>query len=163
MLYDKKFIPSWNNMVERIHRCGAKASIKEIRALQVRGGNWSEGVFVERLRRSKALVTPLTTQDIQTIEAAFAATAKNAMLAEFDAVTIHAAHGYLIAEFLSPLYNKRTDEYGGELETDAGSFLRPLANAGRRSTSFPIMVRISGEEYIEGGEHRRRQTDRRAP
>ena len=73
-------------------------------------------------------------------------------MAGFDAITLHGTHGYLIAEFLSPLYNKREDEYGGCLENRT-RFLREIVEKCKRrlGNDYPIMVRISTDEYIEGG------------
>ena len=62
-----------------------------------------------------APVKPLSVPEIKEIVEQFATAVKNAKLAGFDAVTLHGAHGYLIGQFLSPVYNKRTDFYGGSL------------------------------------------------
>ena len=74
------------------------------------------------------------------------------MVAGLDAVTLHGTHGYMIAEFLSPLYNQRSDEYGGSFENRM-RFLRETLEKcrARVGPNFPLMVRISGLEYIRGG------------
>ena len=70
----------------------------------------------------------------------------------FDMVQVHAAHGWLFSQFLSPAWNKRTDEFGGSLENRARFFLLSL-EAVRRACgpAFPIEVRISGDDMLEGG------------
>ncbi|MDP2953101.1 MAG: FAD-dependent oxidoreductase, partial [Chloroflexota bacterium] len=78
--------------------------------------------------------------------------ARRAQEAGFDAVELHGAHGYLIAQFLSPYSNKRTDGYGGDRESRMRFALRFLDRAkalvGR---DFPILFRLSGDEFVEGG------------
>jgi NADPH2 dehydrogenase len=96
----------------------------------------------------------LTREDIQHITDAFRDAAIRADHAGFDTIEIHAAHGYLINEFLSPLTNHRTDEYGGSVENRA-RFLKEIL---RKVSSVwpkqkPIIVRVSAEEYEEGGNH----------
>ena len=83
----------------------------------------------------------------------FAKAAKRAKMANFDAVEVHAGHGYLISSFLSPAVNKRTDEYGGTTEKRA-QFLVEVIEAIKREVSddFPVLVRLDANEYrIEGG------------
>ena len=83
----------------------------------------------------------------------FAKAAKRAKMSNFDAVEVHAGHGYLISSFLSPAVNKRTDEYGGTTEKRA-QFLVEVIEAIKREVSddFPVLVRLDANEYrIEGG------------
>ena len=83
----------------------------------------------------------------------FAKAAKRAKMANFDAVEVHAGHGYLISSFLSPAVNKRTDAYGGTTEKRA-QFLVEVIEAIKREVSddFPVLVRLDANEYrIEGG------------
>ena len=83
----------------------------------------------------------------------FAKAAKRAKMANFDAVEVHAGHGYLISSFLSPAVNKRTDEYGGTTQKRA-QFLVEVIEAIKREVSddFPVLVRLDANEYrIEGG------------
>src|SRR5262249_1375964 len=83
---------------------------------------------------------------------AFTATARRALTAGFEVLEIHAAHGYLIHEFLSPLSNVRTDEYGGSLENRL-RFAREVISAVRNAwpESLPLFVRISATDWIEEG------------
>ena len=87
----------------------------------------------------------------RTIEA-FRRGAERALKAGFDVIEVHGAHGYLINEFMSPLTNKRTDKYGGDLEHRA-RFLKEVITAVR--TVWPkekaLILRVSAEEYAEGG------------
>ena len=89
-------------------------------------------------------------QDIQRIIAAFREAARRAKEAGFDVVEIHAAHGYLIKEFLSPLTNKRTDQYGGS-EDNRYLFLEQVIEAVKQEWDGPLFVRISVSDYAENG------------
>jgi len=81
---------------------------------------------------------------------AFRDGARRAAAAGFDVIEIHAAHGYLINQFLSPLTNHRTDQYGGDLEGRA-RFLFEIIQAVRQEWQGPLFVRVSAEEYAPGG------------
>jgi 2,4-dienoyl-CoA reductase-like NADH-dependent reductase (Old Yellow Enzyme family) len=94
----------------------------------------------------------LSIDGIKNIVSAFAAAARRACEAGFRVVEIHAAHGYLIHEFLSPLSNQRTDSYGGSFENRI-RILREIVTAVRGSwpERAPLFVRISATDWIEGG------------
>jgi 2,4-dienoyl-CoA reductase-like NADH-dependent reductase (Old Yellow Enzyme family) len=94
----------------------------------------------------------LDERGIRAIVNAFAAAAERAAKAGFQIVEIHAAHGYLIHEFLSPLSNHRTDTYGGSLE-NRSRFAREVVAAVRKvwPERLPLFVRISATDWIEGG------------
>ncbi len=86
------------------------------------------------------------------VVAAFAAAAGRAQVAGFEVVEIHAAHGYLLHQFLSPLANQRTDAWGGDLPGRARLLLE-VAGAVRAAwpAEQPVLVRISGTDWVEGG------------
>lgn len=95
----------------------------------------------------------MSADDIAETVAGFAAAARRAQQAGFDGIELHAGHGYLLANFLSPYTNKRSDQYGGSRHNRARFLLETIA-AVREATSgcFPIMVRLDAHEYrIEGG------------
>ena len=89
---------------------------------------------------------------IQKVVADFASSATRARDAGFAVIEIHAAHGYLLHEFLSPLANKRNDEYGGSLENRA-RLLRQVVAAVRKKWPVPrpLFVRVSATDWVEGG------------
>src|SRR5277367_906625 len=93
----------------------------------------------------------LSIDGIRNIVSAFAAAARRACEAGFRVIEIHAAHGYLIHEFLSPLSNQRTDAYGGSFENRT-RVLREIVSAVRGSwpEGAPLFVRISATDWIEG-------------
>ena len=94
----------------------------------------------------------LTVADIHGIVQKFGQAAKRAVAAGFDIIEIHGAHGYLINEFLSPLANVRTDEYGGSLENRVRLLKEVLITVrGIVPPEMPISVRVSADDYHEGG------------
>jgi 2,4-dienoyl-CoA reductase-like NADH-dependent reductase (Old Yellow Enzyme family) len=94
----------------------------------------------------------LALDELPAIVSAFAAAARRAIDAGFDLVELHAAHGYLLHQFLSPLSNIRTDAYGGSLENRA-RLLLDIVRAVRAELgeSVPVLVRFSASDYAEGG------------
>jgi 2,4-dienoyl-CoA reductase-like NADH-dependent reductase (Old Yellow Enzyme family) len=89
---------------------------------------------------------------VREIVNAFAASARRALEAGFQVIEIHAAHGYLIHEFLSPLSNQREDSYGGSLDNRI-RFLAEVVAAVRKvwPATLPLFVRISATDWVEGG------------
>jgi 2,4-dienoyl-CoA reductase-like NADH-dependent reductase (Old Yellow Enzyme family) len=98
------------------------------------------------------LPRPLDEAGIAALVAAFEAAARRALAAGFRVIEIHAAHGYLLHEFLSPLSNHRTDQYGGSLENRMRLVLQ-VAAALRKlmPDELPLFVRISATDWAEGG------------
>ena len=94
----------------------------------------------------------MAVEDIQKIIEAFAHAAWRAKEAGFDAVQIHAAHGFLMNQFLSPTFNNRTDAYGGTIEDRARALLEALekirAVVGR---DFPILIKLNSQDFLDGG------------
>ncbi len=94
----------------------------------------------------------MTPAQIGDVTAAFAAAARRAVEAGFRAIELHAAHGYLLHEFLSPLTNRRTDGYGGPLEQRARLLLEVVrAVRGVWPAHLPLFVRISATDWMPGG------------
>ncbi len=94
----------------------------------------------------------LSTAEIHGIVEAFATAARRALLAGFDVVEIHGAHGYLIHQFLSPLSNYRKDQYGGSLENRLRFALEVTeAVRGAWPEDRPLFLRISATDWMEGG------------
>ena len=95
---------------------------------------------------------PLSREEILHIVKKYGEAAKRAQTAGFDAVEIHAGHSYLISQFLSPITNKRTDEFGGSVENRT-RFCRMVIDEVRKQVGpfFPIMLRLSADELMEGG------------
>jgi 2,4-dienoyl-CoA reductase-like NADH-dependent reductase (Old Yellow Enzyme family)/thioredoxin reductase len=94
----------------------------------------------------------LTREEVRELIDAHVQAAVWAREAGFDGVDIHCAHGYLVPSFFSPLSNKRTDEYGGDLNGRARFLLETIRGIkDRLGRDFPLTIKISGDEFIEGG------------
>ena len=94
----------------------------------------------------------LSVDGISSVISAFAQAAVRALAAGFHVVEVHAAHGYLLHEFLSPLSNQRTDEYGGSFENRIRIVLETVdAVRGVWPDALPLFVRVSASDWVEGG------------
>ena len=117
-------------------------------------GGWKKVVAPSAVAFANHYPSPqaLSNEGINEIVAAFATAARRACEAGFRVIEIHAAHGYLVHEFLSPLSNRRSDAYGGSFENRT-RFLREVVAAVRRfwPERAPVFVRISATDWTEGG------------
>jgi 2,4-dienoyl-CoA reductase-like NADH-dependent reductase (Old Yellow Enzyme family) len=123
-------------------------------AILEKDGGWNDVVAPSALRFTDSYPMPkeLSIDAIKNITSAFAAAARRACEAGFRVIEIHAAHGYLLHEFLSPLSNHRADAYGGSFENRT-RLLRETVAAVRKSwpERAPLFVRISATDWVEGG------------
>lgn len=110
------------------------------------------GPTAEAFSEKTAVPEELSLAGIEAILQAFREGARRALLAGFRAVEIHAAHGYLLHQFLSPLSNKRSDVYGGDF-AGRTRIVREVVNAIRTEwpPELPLLIRVSATDYVEGG------------
>src|SRR6478752_3424776 len=117
-------------------------------------GGWQSVMAPSAIPFADNYPTPqaLTVDGIQQVVRAFAHAARRACDAGFRVIEIHAAHGYLIHEFLSPLSNQRDDDYGGSFENRT-RILREIVQAVRSAwpKGAPLFARISATDWVEGG------------
>jgi 2,4-dienoyl-CoA reductase-like NADH-dependent reductase (Old Yellow Enzyme family) len=94
----------------------------------------------------------MTIQDIEELIDAFKEAAVRARNAGFDGVQIHAAHGYLLSQFLSPSFNRRQDEYGGDIRNRSKIHLKIL-KAVRKAVGddYPILIKMNSQDFVENG------------
>ena len=148
-------IPKWSKLVDKIHRYGARAAI-ELTHFGADGtvssGGQEPSSSNVTCRGAEFEVHQMTIEEIHKMQKMYVNAVVNAKTAGFDAVTFHAAHGNIMPEFFSTLYNKRTDWYGGSFENRV-RFAREIVEQTRAAVgpNFPLIMRISGDEYIEGG------------
>ncbi|MCC3358741.1 NADPH dehydrogenase NamA [Bacillus sp. REN16] len=150
-IWSDEHIPGFKKLVEMIKAQGAKTAIQIAHAgrkATVDGDIVAPSAiaFNERSKTPKEL----TLNEINETIEAFKAGARRAKEAGFDIVEIHGAHGYLINEFLSPLSNKREDEYGGTSEKRY-RFLQEVIEAVKEVWDGPLLVRVSANDYTDGG------------
>ena len=142
----------------QLAHAGRKASTaapwKGGKPISAEAGGWSPIFAPSEIPFDHGYQTPvaLDTADIRSLVASFATAAQRALDAGFQVIEVHAAHGYLINEFLSPLSNRRSDEYGGSFEHRT-RFLREIIEAIRQTwpERLPLFVRISATEWTDGG------------
>ncbi len=139
----------------QLAHAGRKASTREPwnGGQLVKDGGWQpEGPSAIRFDEGYGLPEPLSAAGIRKVVEDFTLAARRAMMTGFKAIEIHAAHGYLIHEFLSPLSNQREDEYGGSF-TGRVRLLTEIVDAIRSvwPAGYPLFVRISATDWAEGG------------
>jgi len=124
------------------------------KTLQIDDPLWWQVVGASPIPYSNAhqVPAPLSVSEIHTIQQLFVSAAKRALAAGFEWLEVHAAHGYLLQSFLSPLSNQRTDTYGGSFENRV-RFLIETVHSVRQvwPERLPLTVRISGREWVDGG------------
>ncbi len=156
-IYDDRFIPGWQKLVEKVKSHGAKIAVQVMEpgpgAYSFLNGVPNIGPSPVAPRDIRETPRQMTLKEIQEVVQDYAVAAERIKKAGFDAVQIHAAHQYaMLGSFLSAMYNKRTDAYGGSLEGRVkllADVLRGIRN--RIGRDFPIIVRISGEDHYSGG------------
>ena len=150
------YLPRLFKFCENIHRYGTKVAIQinhaGASAVSARINMQPVSASDVPTKDGGDIPRPLTKDEILHIVKKYGEAAKRAQAAGFDAVEIHAGHSYLISQFLSPLTNKRTDEFGGSPE-NRSRFCRMVIEEVRKQTGpfFPIMLRLSADEMLEGG------------
>lgn len=155
-LYLDGVLEGLSRLVEAIHHCGVPVGLQLHHAGRQANPQLIEGPAVapSAIPCPVRKTTPraLTIPEIEGIVNQYGIYAKKVKEIGFDAVEIHGSHGYLTAEFLSPLANSRTDQYGGTL-ANRTRFAQEVIRAVRRNVGdrFSILFRIAGEEHVPGG------------
>ena len=150
------YLPRLFKFCENIHRYGTKIAIQinhaGASAISSRINMQPVSASDVPSKEGGEIPRPLSKEEILHIVKKYGEAAKRAQTAGFDAVEIHAGHSYLISQFLSPITNKRTDEFGGSVENRT-RFCRMVIDEVRKQVGpfFPIMLRLSADELMEGG------------
>jgi 2,4-dienoyl-CoA reductase-like NADH-dependent reductase (Old Yellow Enzyme family) len=154
-VYKDELIPGLRGMVQKVHDLGGKIALQMTHAgffasPKLTGVTPLAPSAVEGLTKTHR--KEMTHGDIREAIEAFRAAAMRAKEAGFDGVQIHAAHGYLFSQFLSPLLNRRTDEYGGEIHNRARVLVEALhAIRGAVGRDYPILVKLNSQDFYEDG------------
>jgi 2,4-dienoyl-CoA reductase-like NADH-dependent reductase (Old Yellow Enzyme family) len=154
-IYDDRFVPGLRAMVEAVHAAGGRIALQI-----VHGGRFGDFALTGLKpigpcavgTEGHATCRAMNKEDIANLVSAFTRAALRAKQAGFDAIQIHAAHGYLFSQFLSPALNQRSDEYGGSLENRA-RFLIEAVRSIRKAIgpAYPLLVKLNSEDFMEGG------------
>jgi 2,4-dienoyl-CoA reductase-like NADH-dependent reductase (Old Yellow Enzyme family) len=167
-IYEDAHVASWRPIAEFIREHGAMPGMQLAHAgrkastaapwtggkpVSVANGGW-EPVGPSAIPFDEGYTAPnaLSTSELQVVISAFQRAAERALEAGFEILEIHAAHGYLLHQFLSPLTNTRTDEFGGSFENRTRLVLE-VAGAVRKvmPDHLPLFVRVSATDWKEGG------------
>lgn len=167
-LYDDKHVKGWKRIVEFVHKSStAKIGIQLGHAGR-KGASTREWEGDEALppdqswdllapspipwSKAKRIPREMTAEDMAEVKGHFAQAARRARKAGFDLLELHCAHGYLLASFLSPLTNHRSDAYGGSLDNRLRYPLEVFdAVRGAWPAEKPLTVRISATDWVDGG------------
>lgn len=152
-----KYIPGLSRLADRIQKHGATGFIQLHHAGRQTTTSETEGqepVSASAVTDEFLGTEPraIETEEVKTLVEKFAAAADRAQRAGFDGVELHAAHGYLVGQFMSSRTNKRSDKYGGDLEDRMRFPLEIVEEIRERvGNDFGLSVRISADEFVEGG------------
>ena len=157
-MYDDSFISEWKEIIDYAHFKNVKI------ACQIAMGGSQSGFEASRHRRMIApsavlnrvtgiMPQEMTEADFKHVINCHAKAALRVKQAGFDAVQIHAAHGYLLSQFLTPYYNRRKDKYGGTLHNRARLIYEVVA-AVRAAVGkdFPVMIKLNFDDFMSEGE-----------
>ncbi len=163
-------IPGLARLAEAMHRYGARCAVqlqhpgrqaawprKDLfsatdMVVSLPGSAGHEIVYAEEMGAKGKSIRAMTVEEIYELIEKFAEAAWRVQQAGFDAVELHGAHGYLIAQFMSPYVNRRNDRFGGSFINRMRFVLEIVDRIKRKcGKNFPIGIRYSGEEWIEGG------------
>ncbi|MCD9624372.1 FAD-dependent oxidoreductase [Rhabdothermincola salaria] len=177
-LSDDRFVPGLRRLAEAVHAHGSKMIVQACHHGKTAGVDAQDdraqlvpsvplppedydisAITVPELMKMAALTGgkqptqhQATLDDIAWVVDSFADAAARVQAAGLDGIEVHAAHGYLIAEFLSPRFNRRDDEYGGTVERRARLLVEVVAAIRARcGDDFAVIVRLDGSEHVEGG------------
>jgi 2,4-dienoyl-CoA reductase-like NADH-dependent reductase (Old Yellow Enzyme family) len=154
-VYKDELVPGLESMTKAVHEKGGKIVLQLAHA-----GYFSFAKLTGRKPMAPSAVDgfakgprrEMTTEDIRNVVSAYGQAASRAKRAGFDGVQIHSAHGYLLSQFLSPAFNRRSDPYGGDIHNRVRALIEVLGSV--RSAvgkNYPVLVKINCQDFIENG------------
>lgn len=155
-IYDDAFIPEYKEFTDKIHNLGANIIMQIVYGGFMTNFNVGErtiwGPSTIQNEVTGTWSKEITKDEIKYLISAYANAARRVKESGFDGVEIHAGHGYLLSQFLSPYYNKRKDEYGGSIE-NRGRIIFDIFKAIRKvvGDNFPILIKLNSADYIKAG------------
>jgi len=154
-IHSDRFVPGLRTMVQAVHDAGGKIALQIVHA-----GRFADVVLtglppigpsaVEK--DGQPTCRAMSKDDITKVLSAFTWAAVRARQAGFDAIQLHAAHGFLFSQFLSPAFNHRADEYGGTLENCARLLIDAVRNIRKViGPAYPLLIKLNSEDFLDGG------------
>jgi NADPH2 dehydrogenase len=153
-IYDDRHVSGLKRLVDEVHLAGSYIAIQLAHAGRKSGVQSLTPIAPSAIAFNQDSRMPMAMSllDIADVIQAFKTAAIRSQAAGFDGIEIHGAHGYLINQFLSPLSNHRQDDYGGSFNHRV-RFLKEIILAIKTVFHGDVWVRLSAEEYAEGGHH----------
>ena len=154
-VYKDELVPDLESMTKAVHEKGGKIVMQLAHA-----GYFSFAKLTGRTPMAPSNVEgfakgqrqEMAVEDIQKVVNAYGQAARRAQLAGFDGVQIHSAHGYLLNQFLSPAFNRRSDQYGGDIQNRARALIEVLrAVRSAVGKDFPVLAKLNCQDFIENG------------
>ena len=155
-IYNDSFIDEYKKLVTEVHKHGAKIIMQIVHggSISLTTGDRRRILAPSAMQNpiSKSIAEEMTESDIQVVIKAFADAAVRIKKSGFDGVQIHAAHGFLLSQFLSPFFNKREDRYGGTIE-NRSRLLIETYEAIRKAVGndFAVLVKINCDDFMDNG------------
>jgi 2,4-dienoyl-CoA reductase-like NADH-dependent reductase (Old Yellow Enzyme family) len=155
-IHTDDFAPEMESLTRAVHEEGGKICIQLVhaggQADSVNAGRQPLAPSAVQVDQFPELPQEMSKEDISEIVAAFGDAAKRSKVFGFDAVQLHGAHGYLINQFLSPLINRRPDEYGGSIENRCRFLLEVYRTVRQKvGSDYPVMIKLNGSDFLDGG------------
>jgi 2,4-dienoyl-CoA reductase-like NADH-dependent reductase (Old Yellow Enzyme family) len=154
-IYKDELVAGLQDMTDAVHENDGKIVIQ-----LAHGGYYAHPKLIGKTPKapsnakgmSKTPREEMSVDDIQNVIRAFKAAAHRAKAAGFDGIQIHSAHGYLLSEFLSPAFNQRTDEYGGDIRNRARAHIAVLQGIRKAvGDDYPVLIKMNCQDFIENG------------
>ncbi len=153
-IYKDELIPGLLEMTDAVHHCGCKI-VAQISHSGIFASQKLTGLTPMVVSNNEEGKTPrreFSIEDIRELVTAFANAAKRAKAAGFDGVQIHSAHGYLLSQFLSPSFNRRQDQYGGDIKNRFRIHIE-VYQAVREAVGkdYPVLIKLNCGDFVENG------------
>ncbi|MFH1182990.1 MAG: radical SAM protein [Candidatus Moraniibacteriota bacterium] len=155
-IHKNYLVDEWKNITEKVHACGGEIAVQithqSAGTKPLAGESMAPSTKIYMAGAEKLVSREMTETEILTAIRNFREAAVRAKEANFDAVQLQIAHGYLLGQFLSPLTNQRTDRWGGNLENRLRIIVEILRGIRvKLDDNYPIMVKINSSDCVEGG------------
>lgn len=154
-IFSNEHIPYYKEITKAVHENNGKIVMQIVHGSSLSQANMQEakilGPSAVKNYRSGVMPKEMTVKDFADVKQLFVDAALRVKKSGFDGVQIHVAHGYLLSQFLSPILNSRTDEYGGSWENRIRYILEICHEVKQTVGDFPVWVKINSSDEVEGG------------
>ena len=154
-IHKDEMIPGLHRITDAVHKEGSKIAVQITHCGINSGYLRRQGLVCQAPSKLEEIETPhkeMTNAEIEAVIADFVSAARRAIKADFDAIQLHGAHGFLMSEFLSPFFNRRTDKWGGSPENRRRFHLEVIRQVRREiGKDFPLFIKLGAWEDMDNG------------